>query len=278
MRNRNQSTVTVRLRGGLGNQLFQYWLGRLVAAEAHGGLRLDTAETTLTHDRVGVMALCLEGDTFCSWRPTRGRSPAVDLEWLRQRVAWSARFGQTPLGTLGDILDYRADGPPRDVTVDGFFTSFKVPDAARSRGHSLTLKPRNPTAWFQAMSQSAARLRPVMVHVRRGDYSAHPHWGLLDRPYYRDALQSVGFKGDHPVWVFSDEPQTALRVLEGAVAPKDVHVIQPPEGRSPAAESLLLMAQGSSLVTANSTMSWWAGQVTEAPVTVPVPFHPGDGS
>lgn len=263
----------MRLRGGLGNQLFQYWAGRVVAAEAHGDLHLDVTETTLTHDRIGLTALALEGHSLCSWRPTGGRSPAFDLEWLRLRETWSTRFGRTTLGTLSEILDYRAGNDPRNETLDGFFTSFKIPNAAREHGLSLAMKPRRPTSWFHAMSKCAARDQPLMVHVRRGDYSANPFWGLLDEPYYRNALQSLGYLNDQPVWVFSDDPQAAMNLMEGLVAQRDLRVILPPEG-VPAAESLLLMALGSGLVTANSTMSWWAGQVSGARVTVPVPFHP----
>jgi hypothetical protein len=267
-----EPSVTVRLRGGLGNQLFQYFAGRLVATASDLPLHLDTSEVSLTHDAVGVRALSHGATEVRIWRPTSGHVPAMDLRWIERR--WGMSRGLSYLTTVREVLEATEADRAKRLVVDGFFSSRLIADEVRARGMDLSIELRKPSTWFRSMEEAASETRPVMVHLRRGDYRSHPHWGLLDASYYRAALSALGSLGSGAVWVFSDEPEAAREVMS-FMNPSHLVVIEAPED-SPAAESLLLMASGSALVAANSTMSWWAGQLTEAPTAVPVPFHPSD--
>ena len=72
------------------------------------------------------------------------------------------------------------------------------------------------------------------------------------------------------MWVYSDDP-AAAHALVAPLVGSNLAVMQPPKN-STAAESLLLMGQAVRIVSANSTMSWWAGRLSVGAVAIPTPF------
>jgi hypothetical protein len=60
------------------------------------------------------------------------------------------------------------------------------------------------------------------------------------------------------VWVFSDEPETAIReILEANPSLTNIRSIIPPPNVADV-ESIVAMATGAAIVISNSTFSWWA--------------------
>jgi hypothetical protein len=115
---------------------------------------------------------------------------------------------------------------------------------------------KEPSARYLELSKEAIRDRPMVVHVRLGDYQNLKH--LYGEPKYEGMLKVVNDdKGSRkvPVWVFTDSPDLIpeqIREKFGAAK-----VIGPRELKRPI-ENLVLMSMGSSLICSNSTFSWWA--------------------
>ena len=268
-----QRDVTVLLRGGLGNQLFQYFAGQLVAQATAGQLVLDTSESSLTHDRVGITAFHHRGRERVVLRPTLGLSPAVDLRYLAWRESRAGDVALSRITDMNSIIEITRAASACPLVLDGFFASPEIPAECRDRGIALVMDLRKPSRWYEELFSQVDTVDPVMIHVRRGDYRQNSQWGLLGADYYRDALEAVGYDWQRQIWVFSDEPATALELIGEVVPSQNLTPIVPPR-RSPAAESLVLMSRASTLITANSTMSWWAAQMGGMVVAAPVPFHP----
>ena len=57
------------------------------------------------------------------------------------------------------------------------------------------------------MSKSAIQLRPIMIHVRRGDFLQNKEtYGVLSERYYQAALKkALQFVKKKSIWVFSDD-------------------------------------------------------------------------
>jgi hypothetical protein len=108
---------------------------------------------------------------------------------------------------------------------------------------------------------------PVSVHVRRGDYlkpgTAEVH-GILDEAYYREALgrieAEIGEEAD--LFVFSDEPQAAERVLNFVPPSRLTHVRGDAERPW---EDMALMSRCRHHVIANSSFSWWGAWLNPFP-------------
>lgn len=269
--------ITVRLRGGLGNQLFQYAAGVAVADRLDCPLFVETAE----------LAAVLPGDTPRSFEldwlvdPAHvlvGSPPGVSRRLLRRAVRrLSLPMGSRRFAEASFAYDDRIDAVEPGTTLDGYFQSWRYFETIE--GHLRTSLreaiPRSP--WGTEIEEELSAGGPwIAVHVRRGDY-LKPHnsafHGLLGESYYRAALAHLTRRGlDHRIVVFSDEPDAA-RDLLGARTSR-VEVVRPPTDSNPA-ESILLMSRAQAVVTANSSFSWWAAWLADpaaSTIVCPVPW------
>ena len=110
--------------------------------------------------------------------------------------------------------------------------------------------------------------KPIMMHIRLGDYMKNQETiGALSRTYYLRALDLVRHHYPRsPLWVFSDDPGQAASYLSGNPRGPIRFIAQPTH--STAAEAMTLMSFGSSLITSNSTFSWWAAKIGNSKFTV----------
>lgn len=126
----------------------------------------------------------------------------------------------------------------------------------------MSLELRNPSEGFLKWEQRALWENPVIIHVRRGDYSKTPDLGMLSSDYYRKAIGEAKERlaTSKPIfWVFSDNPDFAQGLstklgIEGQVISKGAN-LRP-------AEELVLMTLGSAHVIANSSFSWWGASMS----------------
>ncbi len=149
---------------------------------------------------------------------------------------------------------------PRVVT--GFFVNWKstigveeilVSELKESFKHIAT--PRGLAQEYQ------------VIHVRRGDFLEHKDtYGILHPSYY-----SQNMIPELETYICTDDKEMAGDIQEFIKAKK----IFGPDDLNPI-EALKLMANSSSLLMANSTLSWWAGFYCLSMggrVVIPKPFY-----
>ena len=107
--------------------------------------------------------------------------------------------------------------------------------------------------------------KPIVVHVRLGDYKLNPLIGILPQSYFVKALEKVLSDLDPSelcIWVFSDEPSLARERIPPEISSYCRWISE--EFDLSAEETLALMRYGSDYVISNSTFSWWAATLTES--------------
>jgi hypothetical protein len=261
--------VTVQIIGGLGNQLFGYFAGRYLAEKIDAELLIDFSLIGVGGPNHGVNIDQLE---LVGVRKDKNRHVNIFSKLVRRihfklirthklyNFATEIFFRQfhSKVGGL-DNRFMKLDSPK---VVFGYFQTW-VYFAEVFKSTSTELQLIRPSDWFILMEEKAKEVKPIMLHVRRGDYLVHlDDFGMLSLDYYRKALDFAHQSfPEREVWVFSDEVQKAKDFLD-PLADKNFHWITPP-AESNGAESLILMARGSINIIANSTYSWWGAMLNQ---------------
>lgn len=268
--------ITVRLIGGLGNQLFGYSAGLALAGMRGTSLRLDLSHTRhgITDHGIGILDFDLPGQ----WLPdtkawsTPGRLPSRLTGRLMRDIPALGRamriYSSTVVGHDTAVLTL-----PAGTRLRGYFQSWKLASTALDYGMPRRPALKAPSAWAESVAQRAAREKPIVVHVRRGDYAKVDEFGLLGTRYYTSAIERMRERGvTGPVWVFSDDPDEATRIVDGEII----------TGSASAAEEMWAMSHGAAFVIANSTYGWWAAwmgsassirsTIPQVPVIAPNPW------
>jgi hypothetical protein len=114
--------------------------------------------------------------------------------------------------------------------------------------------------------------KPLVLHIRRGDYRQNPELGCLSENYYQKTLQEVWRTGEfNKIWLFSDDVESSLGMLDPSLH-LSVRVID--QQISPA-ETFEIMRLGFGYIIANSSFSFWAAALCrneDSKVYAPVPW------
>lgn len=254
--------ITVRLMGGLGNQLFQYAAGYALASRLGVALQLDVSWFQgVPERRYCLDAFSISGRvaTDADLRRVGIRHPGrVDRVLAQLGVRGSARI---PEHAREPDFPYWPGfrGLPDGSYLDGYWqTERYFADVAQPLRSEFTVR-HPPDPENQRTLDAIRGCEAVAIHVRRGDYVADPrtlqYHGATPLRYYEMAVQRIhSFTGDPVFFVFSDDSDWAARNLR--VDAPTVHVSHNDPGRD--YEDLRLMSAARHHIIANSTFSWWA--------------------
>ncbi len=254
--------VIVKLRGGLGNQLFQYALGRNLAVLNQTELKLDISllgkTNRWTYRTYGLDALNIKATLANKHEITQLRSHGSRFsKWLLEFQS-SRHFTEPHFHFYPPVLSLKSP-----VYLDGYWQSEKYfIDIAPLIRQDLTPKIplSNPYLTLQNLiTQSEA----VSVHIRRGDYVTNSktiHYSKLwEASYYQKAVEYLAKHISNPTFfVFSDDIRWTKAHLS---LPYSTYFL---EGNS-AIEDLWLMASCQHHIIANSTFSWWGAWLNQRP-------------
>lgn len=262
------------LFGGLGNQLFQYATAlnlsknRVISLEANlGHPRVDPAgnidllafdlsdEISITWDsssdifsKILSSILKISSVTFTHSFPKRA------LMFLRSflRVVFS-RYVVFPDG-VGFSKTNLVRGTPKYIV--GNFHSYKWFDDEVTLTSLQGIRLKITPEWVIEMAIRAEYEMPIIVHVRRGDYTSISELGILKEDYFQTALKKATESYPNSmIWVFSDDLHEAKQILPSLYVDKYYFVRQEPWN---SAAHLETMRYGHCFVISNSTFSWWA--------------------
>lgn len=261
--------VTVKIVGGLGNQLFCYATARALALRAGADLELDidffradvryAREYRLDRFRLAPHRL----------RSTRRWLPrAWDSRWWRVKRSL-ARRGLVPGLTAiierdakafhEELLQCRVEGR---LLLDGYWQDERYFLSARSQLIEELQVLEAPDARHRVLGETLRATHSVAVHCRRhhhrrADGSVHPARGRtgLDVQYYRRALALLAerVRPEH-LYLFGDEPAWLTDALPDGIPRTVVDWNAHPGGE---VWDLWLMTQCRHSIVSNSTLSWW---------------------
>lgn len=259
--------IVMRLKGGLGNQLFQYALGRYLSYSKNTTLSLDTSSYHI--DRLRVYRLdCFEIAASASDRlpffATDGRLKHFNTILQTLKGLFSKPF---------QIIKERAftfDASVLECSdqayLDGFWQSeqYFAPIADLIR-HDLRLKNPLPSA-LQALADQIQATNAIAVHVRRGDYVSNPittaYHGVCSVQWYADAAKLMLQRVDNPTFfVFSDDYAWVRENI--AFDAPTVFIPPSPDGQE--CNDLYVMSLCQHHIIANSSFSWWGAWLNANP-------------
>ena len=249
--------IVVKIKGGLGNQMFQYAAGRALALKTGLPLVLDQRHYRREREHgYGLKAFKL-ADVPLSEK----RLPPL----LRDRplAYWVWRLvGREPklLRQKGVGFDPNIAAVCGPAWIDGYFQSeqFFAAQAATIRAELSPISPLDAenARW---LAEIKAEPRAVSLHVRRGDYVQNSkvtaRHGICTPNYYAHALDHVAQKmgADPIIYAFSDDPAW---VRENLKLPVEIRTVGHNDS-SRNVEDLRLMNACRHHIIANSSFSWW---------------------
>ncbi len=250
--------IIIRLRSGLGNQMFQYaffrqmqyWHGpervKLDIStyhwKVHNGLELDK-----------VFNLDLQKDSI----PAEVALQYADVGYeFRQRLLRRLRGKRHQSYKYWKDLEFEDYKRLGDVYLEGFWNEEKYfRDVQQDIRKAYTFK-KDLNEDDLGMLEMISNTESVAVHVRRGDYKKFPKAFPMCRPsYYAEAREMIKAKRDNLIFfVFSDEIDWCRKNLS---FPEKAFFV---ENRNPdeAWKDMFLMSKCRHNIIANSTFSWWA--------------------
>lgn len=299
VRNRNATRI-VPLGGGLGNQLFQF-------AAIHNFSKIENVEIDISlsrprkdHDGKVELFNLINSEDFRIRKFSKMSSFTSKVFGYNRRwhVLPKVRISQIIYAMIIDKITilitsfyfrrklttyFCRDLGYEDVPVSndndvvfGYFQSYKWASDPQTNEYLNHLTPFTKSALFQDLLEEIILVEPIVIQIRLTDYTLDSSFGLLAPNYYKAALSKLShdFKSNHPIWLFSDDPESAVNLLPAEIRENTFNV---PNDLS-SCETLELMKYASAYVIANSSFGWWGAFLRknkDAPVLAPSPWFAG---
>lgn len=258
--------VTIRIKGGLGNQLFQYAAGYALAKRMNQKLKLDNSffpQQTLRGFKLGYLNVTF-GDVV---EHQSGLVKAYKNKYLNKTLR-KANVRALPCGKQTKyLLETRSDIVPEffnisapNIYLDGYYQSEKY-----FREYKADLikqfTPNYPSeAEYESVLAEIQGCEAVAIHVRRGDFLSaqndpNPNHYLLGEQYYHNALKYVTEHLENPVFFwFSDD----IDWVKQNFGERENFRFVSLHTKHTDIDEMMLMKNCKHIIAANSTFSWWA--------------------
>jgi hypothetical protein len=262
--------IISKITSGLGNQLFQYALGRHLALQADTSLWFDLR---YFHQEYAT-------DTVRKFKLDRFN---IDYKLLDTSAwQWAAKATRLlPGRSLRPLIEtrYEADfhfdpavvRPAAPLTILwGFWQSERYfSESAAQIRQELTFNRPLGKSFLDFQQKIKAANVPISVHVRRGDYVTHPEFsqsfGFVGLEYYQKALSHLQSRfPDATLFFFSDDPDW----VRANIKTDQPHVFVQNNGPDADVDDLQLMSLCRHHVIANSSFSWWGAWLDPHPDNV----------
>jgi hypothetical protein len=152
----------------------------------------------------------------------------------------------------------------------GYSQSFHYGEELKKTENLVRIKLKTISSKAEKLISKSRNEKPIVIHVRLGDYTKEPNFGLLSPNYFLEALKLPELKGlDRQVWIFSNDPGKAWNLLN---ASSDAKFFLVDDQELTSSEVLEVMRNGSAYILSNSTFGWWGAFLSHtpnAPVVVP---------
>lgn len=243
--------IAVRLMGGLGNQMFQYALGRRMSLDHDTDLVIDLSR--LENQPEGEVPRELELNCFniagkYMHSPVRTGSGLLNKLKGEYRLVEEKKLGYDP-----SILK-----APNNTLFGGYWQTEKyfkkIEKTIRS---DFTFIPPFSKSKKPVAEEIKASEGSIALQIRRGDYVTHAasskFHGVMPLDYYYKAIKLIVKKVDNPrIFVISDDPGWCKKNLK-----LDHPIIFVDHIPGTGQEDMHLMSLCKHQIIANSSYGWW---------------------
>jgi hypothetical protein len=247
--------VIARLRGGLGNQMFQYATAKSLARRLGCEFRVHAPRTFTRGDRPYELD-CFGGEIprarLREFHQFRGGVLAWPLLRKRRHPQVRQESGHNFEPSL-----FAVKSP---VYLEGYWQSDKYfQDDRDAILRDFTFVNPLPER-LRTIAADISGTSSVALHVRRGDYVGNSHHDTVGLAYYRAAIEHITASVPNArFFAFSDD----LAWVRANLAP-NISCILVEDTRS-GPEDLRLMSSCNHQIIANSSFSWWGAWLNRNP-------------
>lgn len=255
--------ISIRIRGGLGNQLFQYATAYAVARDKNERLGLEiTSYQTRPWPRYELKKIHIKPDTVIAPKFGSDIVHRAIINKIRKRLnigVFTVRYAET-----GSVTEYHSEinSIGKNTYLNGFFQNEKY--FKKHREDLLEqIRPVSPLEsqsqhWIKMMRQCDS----VAIHVRRGDYVQIGCGIGMD--YYDHAIALIGEKVEKPkFFVFSDDIEYCKEYFAKYENTEFEFVSDIPESDDKDINEFFIMSSCKHQIIANSSFSWWAAWINQ---------------
>ncbi|MBO4683439.1 MAG: alpha-1,2-fucosyltransferase [Alphaproteobacteria bacterium] len=243
---------TLRLMGGLGNQMFQYAFGVLLGAD-----------------------VCYDTSWFDKCRNNKNITPReyeLDFWNINPRLTNKPKTRILGFIKVKKIIEHPANiyNPEllkiKSGVIQGYFQVAKYYGPVRAQLLQDFTPRNNPNAANKKILDLIHTTNSVSLHIRRGDYvKLQQVHGLCDLDYYKRGIEYIANKIRKPhFFIFSDDTEW---VLENLKIDFPYTVVDINHGRD-SAWDMYLMMQCKHNIIANSSFSWWGAWLNQNPAKI----------
>jgi hypothetical protein len=253
--------IIVRLKGGLGNQMFQYATARHLAVRNETCLKLDLGSFSrypLRSYRLNHYNIAASPASGKELRGFAAGHRKVVRRTVRAAARWLPGYDWQWFVQKGRDYDPSLLGLRGNIYLEGTWQSVKYFSEISSLvRQELTLKTQLTHASLQ-VAEKITNTEAVSLHVRRGDYASDvvtkKKHGLCGLDYYERGIDLIAQQAPSPhFFVFSDDPSWTQNHLSS----KYPMTFVTHNGEERDYEDLFLVSMCRHHIIANSTFSWW---------------------
>ena len=250
--------IITKLKGGLGNQLFQYAAGRAVALHHKVPLKLDLTilKTDKLHNGYRLDQFAIQADI------------ATDNEIVKLKGGNNVLISALRKAGLVKKKSYfkekRSSYFDRGIFKNNFvyLNGYWQNELYFSNIRELLLEELSPISSMNdlgcAYLEQIKKTNSVSLHVRRRDYLTLENIGVLDVDYYMKAVEYIRKNLEEPTfYIFSDDLdwcKKSLGFLDGCIYVDRTQT---------EIDDLKLMSFCQHNIIANSSFSWWGAWLNQ---------------
>ena len=251
--------VIVKLIGGLGNQMFEYALGRALAKRNNTEMKLDVSGfKDDPNKRIYSLGFFNTIQNFAT-PPEIAEFKKYDWKkgkfwfWYNRLFADSTKY----VREKGFNFEEKILILKSPLYLEGFWQTEKYFEEIKNiikKEFTLKNSLSNQSKLFEERINGT---ESISLHVRRGDYVSDKHtneWhGSCSLKYYNQAIKIISEKVKNPnFFIFSDDPDW---IKENIIPP--FPTIYLPGNTEHPEEDMHLMSRCKHNIVANSSFSWW---------------------
>ena len=251
--------IIVKLQGGLGNQMFQYAMGKAMSKLHHSPFELDLdflldrtpnkgAEFVFRDYDLDVFSL--KSRIASSGQEQRYLHPSFLQKWLagsKSPKVYRERFFQ---------FDMDAVSCQPHVYLDGYWQSAKYFEAVQEELRADFKFVHDILPSSLPIQEDILHTDSICVNVRRADFLTNSYHGVCGMNYFEPAIDHLASSLNNPkVFVFSDDPQWCK---DNFKIKFPIVVVDHSHKGFKFSNQLQLMAACKHFIIPNSTFAWWA--------------------
>lgn len=258
----------VKLKGGLGNQMFQYAYAKLLQTLTDEEVKLDYSAYEINNGdsvrkpRICQFSLTLDG---CSKEELKkinvlshvGVYSSIKYKagiWIENKINKKYYLAPREYINPKKVLNYSY--------YDGYWQNVAYIEPIKKQLMEDFMPKEKISNATSRIIEEIKDKNAVFIGVRKGDYTSEKsHYGTFDSGYYISAMKYINERVENPIfYVFSNDVQWCKENMDWGTFQV---IYREPDQQISDFEELILMTKFKHAIIINSTFHWWGAYLIQ---------------